>query len=49
MGAIKQLFIEWMEDQNLSEKDLDKMDNINEEFFEWVRRKDTDEENLLRN
>jgi hypothetical protein len=49
MGAIKQLFIEWMEDQNLSEKDLDKMDNINEEFFEWIRRKDTDGENLLRN
>jgi len=35
MGALKEKMIEWMENQNLSQSDVDNMDDADERFIEW--------------
>ena len=45
MGAIKNAMLKWMEDENLTPKDLDNMDDINERFREWVEKYLTPEQN----
>ena len=35
MGALKEKMIEWMEDQHLSQDDLDNMNDVDEQFTEW--------------
>lgn len=45
MGALKQRMIEWMEDQNLSQEDLDDMEDISKLFIEWIERHLTPEQN----
>jgi hypothetical protein len=35
MGQLKEKMTEWMEDQHLSQEDLDNMDNVDEQFTEW--------------
>ena len=35
MGAIKNMMLEWMEAKELSQNDLNKMENVNKEFWNW--------------
>lgn len=39
MGAIKEMMLEWMDDQGLTQKDLDEMDDVNAQFGVWLAQR----------
>lgn len=39
MGAIKEAMIQWMAEENLTEEDLDEMNDVNKAFFKWLKKR----------
>ncbi len=37
MGAIKNMMQEWMQEKGLHQSDLDKMEDVNKEFWYWFQ------------
>ena len=37
MGAIKNMMQEWMQEKGLHQSDLDKMEDVNKEFWYWFK------------